>query len=99
MNEKIKRLEKNGLGKLLKKKEVRSNRLQVDLYREILGRCLSWSLQGQTIGYTQTYDIDYEENFTLVGKMNVVHILLSLVAHSCWELHQFDVNMLSYLET
>ena len=43
-------------------------------------------------GYTQTYGIDYEETFAPVAKMNTVRILLSLAAHSGWELHQFDVK-------
>ena len=43
-------------------------------------------------GYTQTYGIDYEEMFAPVAKMNTVRILLSLAAHSGWELNQFDVK-------
>lgn len=43
-------------------------------------------------GYTQKYDIDYEETFSLVAKMNIVQILLYLVVHSSLELWQFDVK-------
>jgi len=43
-------------------------------------------------GYTQTYEIDYEETFALVAKMNTVRIILSLAAHFGWTMHQFDVK-------
>nr|CAN61235.1 hypothetical protein VITISV_003186 [Vitis vinifera] len=32
-------------------------------------------------GYTQTYEIDYTETFTLVAKINIVQVLLSLAAN------------------
>lgn len=37
-------------------------------------------------GYTQTYSIDYKETFSLVAKMNIVRVLLSLAANYGWEL-------------
>ncbi|RDX98151.1 hypothetical protein CR513_19003, partial [Mucuna pruriens] len=37
-------------------------------------------------GYTQTYDIDYEETFSLVVKMNIVRIILSPIAHFGYDL-------------
>ena len=43
-------------------------------------------------GYTQTYGVDYQENFALIAKMNTVRILLSLVAHYNWQLLQYDVK-------
>ena len=43
-------------------------------------------------GYTQTYGVDYQENFAPVAKMNTVRILLSLVAHYNWQLLQYDVK-------
>ena len=43
-------------------------------------------------GYTQTYNIDYKETFTLVAKMNTIRILISLAVNLNWELHQFDVK-------
>ena len=42
--------------------------------------------------YTQTYEIDYEETFALVAKMNAVRIIISLAAHFGWEMHWFDVK-------
>ena len=33
-------------------------------------------------GYTQTYEIDYEETFTPMAKMNTIRIILSLVERS-----------------
>lgn len=32
-------------------------------------------------GYTQTYEIDYQETFTPVAKLNLVRVLLSLAAN------------------
>ena len=43
-------------------------------------------------GYTQTYGIDYEETFAPVAKMNTVRIILSLVGHFGWAMHQFNVK-------
>ena len=42
--------------------------------------------------YTQTYEVDYQETFAPVEKMNTVRILLSLVANYDWELQQYDVK-------
>lgn len=41
--------------------------------------------------YTQTYEIIYEM-FTLVEKMYIVRIILSLASHFGSELHLFDVK-------
>ena len=43
-------------------------------------------------GYTQTHEIDYQETFALVAKMNIVRILLSLATNFDWPLQQFDVK-------
>lgn len=32
-------------------------------------------------GYAQTYDVDYQETFALVAKMNTFQVLLSLTAN------------------
>ena len=45
-----------------------------------------------TKGYTQTYDINYQETFSPVAKLNIVRVLLFLVANLDWPLHQFDVK-------
>ncbi|KAJ9700985.1 hypothetical protein PVL29_006355 [Vitis rotundifolia] len=42
--------------------------------------------------YTQTYEVDYQETFALIAKMNTVRILLSLAAHYNWQLLQYDVK-------
>lgn len=42
--------------------------------------------------YTQTYEIDFQETFSPVAKLNIVRVLLSLAANFDWLLHQFDVN-------
>jgi hypothetical protein len=43
-------------------------------------------------GYTQTYSVDYRETFSLIAKLNVVRVLLSLVTNLDWPLHQLDVK-------
>ena len=44
-------------------------------------------------GFTQTYGIDYQETFAPpVAKINSIQILLSLVVHFTWPLHQLDVK-------
>ena len=43
-------------------------------------------------GYTQTYRVDYQENFSPVARLSTVRVLLSLAANLNWPLHQFDVK-------
>ena len=38
-------------------------------------------------GYTQTYEIDYQETFAPVEKMNTIRIIISLAAQYGWEMH------------
>ena len=42
--------------------------------------------------YTQTYEVDYMETFSLVAKLNTVRVLLSLAVNLDWPLLQFDVK-------
>ena len=43
-------------------------------------------------GHTQTHEIDYQETFAPVAKINSIRILLSLAANYDWPLHQLDVK-------
>jgi Reverse transcriptase (RNA-dependent DNA polymerase) len=43
-------------------------------------------------GYTQTYDIDYEETFAPVAKMNTVRTLISCAVNFDWNIHQLYVK-------
>uniref|UniRef100_A0A2N9F645 Integrase catalytic domain-containing protein n=1 Tax=Fagus sylvatica TaxID=28930 RepID=A0A2N9F645_FAGSY len=43
-------------------------------------------------GFTQTYGLDYTETFSLVAKLNSIHIIISLAANLDWPLHQLDVK-------
>ena len=43
-------------------------------------------------GYTQIYDFDYYDTFSLVAKMTSVRLLLSMVAMSSWPLYQLDIK-------
>lgn len=43
-------------------------------------------------GYTQTYGIDYQENFTPVAKLNFIRVLISIAANKGWPLLQFNVK-------
>ena len=40
----------------------------------------------------KTYEVDYQENFAVVLKMNTIRILLSLVTHFDRDLQLFDVK-------
>ncbi len=42
--------------------------------------------------FTQTYDIDYDETFALLAKINTIQILLSFATILDWPLRQFDVK-------
>ena len=43
--------------------------------------------------------INYQETFTLITKMNIVRVLLSLASNLEWLLHQLDVKKnSSYME-
>lgn len=44
-------------------------------------------------GFTQTQDIDYQETFDPVAKINSIRILLSLAVNFNWPLRHFDVRM------
>ena len=43
-------------------------------------------------GFTQTYGIDYMENFAPVAKLNTIRILLSMAVNLDWPLRQLDVK-------
>lgn len=43
--------------------------------------------------------VDYDETFSLVAKLKFLEIVLSLVVHYQWDLHQLDVKMLFSMET
>ena len=43
-------------------------------------------------GYTQTYDIDYEEIFAPIAKLNTIRILISLAVNFDWPLRQYDIK-------
>jgi Reverse transcriptase (RNA-dependent DNA polymerase) len=43
-------------------------------------------------GYSQTYDIDYDETFASMAKMSMVRTLIYMAVNGGWQLHQLDVN-------
>lgn len=43
-------------------------------------------------GYVQQYDIDYEEVFAPVTRLEIVRLLLALAAKNTWEVHHLDVK-------
>jgi hypothetical protein len=38
------------------------------------------------------HDIDYDETFAPLAKMDSIHLALSIVASKGWEVHQMDVK-------
>ena len=45
-----------------------------------------------TKGFTQEYEINYEETFTLVARISSVRALLAVTVTSKWDLFQMDVK-------
>ena len=43
-------------------------------------------------GFTQEYEIDYEETFTPVARISSVYALLAIAVASKWDLFQMDVK-------
>jgi hypothetical protein len=43
-------------------------------------------------GFQQVHDIDYDETFTPVAKMDSIRLELSIVKAKGWEVHQMDVK-------
>jgi hypothetical protein len=43
-------------------------------------------------GYAQRHDIDYDEVFVPVARLDSVRLLIALVAHKGWEVHHMDVK-------
>jgi hypothetical protein len=43
-------------------------------------------------GYLQRPDIDYEEAFAPVARLELVHLLLAIAAHYGWGVHHMDVK-------
>jgi hypothetical protein len=42
--------------------------------------------------YTQQHGIDYDEVFTPVARLVLVRLLITLVTHEGWEVHNMDVK-------
>jgi len=49
-------------------------------------------------GFTQTFGADNAETFSHVAKINTVRVILSLAPNYNWNLNQFDVKTLSFME-
>jgi Reverse transcriptase (RNA-dependent DNA polymerase) len=43
-------------------------------------------------GYTQICGINFQKTFSLVAKLNIIQVLLSLAVNLDWSLYQFDVK-------
>ena len=43
-------------------------------------------------GFTQEYEIDYEEIFVPVARISSIHALLAVAAASKWDIFQLDVK-------
>jgi len=42
-------------------------------------------------GYRQKYDINYEEVFVLVVRLDTMRLLISLAAHHKWKTYYLDI--------
>ena len=43
-------------------------------------------------GFSKTYEIDYNETFSIVVRLNSVRIILSLAVNQGWSVHQLNVS-------
>jgi hypothetical protein len=43
-------------------------------------------------GFSQRYEIDFDETFSLVAKLTTIHVLIALIASKDWRLWQMDVK-------
>ena len=43
-------------------------------------------------GFTQSYGNDYEENFSIVARLNSIRVILSVAVNHSWDIHQLDVK-------
>lgn len=43
-------------------------------------------------GFTQQPGLDFTETFSPMIKMAIIQLILSLMLHFCWDIHQFDVK-------
>jgi len=68
--------------------------LSLGLYFKVPPRWICGRYKGRLVAksYTQTYDIDYFETFSLVVRMNSIRILLSIDVNLSWPLFQLDVK-------
>jgi len=90
MNEEMSALEKKNqtweiINRLIDKKAVGCKWVYIVKYKSD-GTLESWKARLVAKGSTQTYDVDYEETFSPVAKMNNVRIILSLATYFGWEL-------------
>ena len=95
MNEEMKSLEKNSTWKVVelpKGKKPVGCRWVFTIKYKADGTIEQFKTRLVAKGYTQTYGIDYMETFTLVAKINIVRILISLAVNLDWPLHEFDVK-------
>lgn len=82
-------------------RKQKSRWMQMYLNNQAQIRWYFWMIQGQDGGNRIRSDIWHWlwehicSTFVLVAKMNTFWILLSLVIHSRWQLHQFDVKKVS----
>ena len=95
INEEMVALEKNNTWKLMplpEGKKVVGCKLVFSIKYKADGTIDLYKARLVVKGYTQSYDIYYQETFSLVAKLNTIRVLLSIAANLDWPLHQFDVK-------
>lgn len=43
-------------------------------------------------GFTKRYDVDYEETFSPIARLDTIKLILSLVSHKDWQVNHMDVK-------
>ena len=95
VHEEIKALEKNGTWELTKLplgKSIVGCQWIFNVKHKANGNIDIQKAKLRAKGFTQTYGVDYQENFAPIAKLNTIRVLLSIAVDNDWPLHQLEVK-------
>jgi Reverse transcriptase (RNA-dependent DNA polymerase) len=95
MEEEIRAIKKNSTWKLVslpKDKNAIGVKWVYKIKRGANGSINCYKARLVAKGCKQKHDIDYDEVFAPVARLNIVRMLISLTENHSWKLHQLDVK-------